>query len=469
MNDLFKCKNCGAPRSYINQYCPICESSGPHIPAGSKTPRSQPAKRKVNSDSSRWDDFLSDEEPVASGRKDTRKKERKRDSFKEHEVSNFADDDKEMRSLWATGSSAKPISKKTWRSIAVAAVTVLALILIVVNRQAIALQVSNAGKWITELATFPPLAVTSPVTPNSTGNNAGADNKTAQISTQTPVTNPVNTAPTTKKPDAPGSSTQTAAQTPATNPANTAVSQPEPAKDTTKPVLVEKPTAQPSDTSATIAWKTDEKSTSFVKYGTDTSYPFPSTEDTHTSTSHSVYITGLTPETTYHYQVISSDESGNTLTSPDNTFTTESRTTAAPYAGSAAPDFTLHDLDGNEISLSQFRGKKVILNFWASWCTPCKIELPHLQATWDKYKESGDVVLLTVAGSQSDEAAIRSYVKDNNYNFTVCLDSDDSTFNRYEIVSIPKTYFLDKGGVIRRLQQGMFTSPGEVEFMLNSY
>ncbi len=77
--------------------------------------------------------------------------------------------------------------------------------------------------------------------------------------------------------------------------------------------------------------------------------------------------------------------------------------------------------------------------------------------------------LLTVAGSQSEEAAIRSYVKDNNYNFTVCLDSDDSTFNRYEIVSIPKTYFIDKGGVIRRVQQGMFTSPGEVEFMLNSY
>jgi peroxiredoxin len=395
---------------------------------------------------------------VVSKRKDTRKKEKKPDSFKEHEVSNSTDDDKEMRSLWATGPSTKRISRKTWRSIAIVAVTVLALILVVANRQAIGLQVSNA---------FQPPAVTAPVTANSTGNNAGADNKTAQVSTQAPATNPATTTP--KKPDVTGSSSQTGAQTPATTPANTGVSQPEPAKDTTKPVLVEKPSAQPGDTSATIAWKTDEKSSSFLKYGTDTSYPFPSTEDVHKTTSHSIYITGLTPDTTYHYQVISSDEAGNTLISGDCTFKTESATNAAPYAGSTAPDFTLKALDGKSVSLSQFRGKKVILNFWASWCSPCKIELPHLQAVWNKYSAGGDVILLTVAGSQSDEDAIRSYVKDNNYNFTVCLDPDDSTFNRYEIVSIPKTYFIDKGGVIRRVQQGMFTSPGEVEFMLNSY
>ncbi|MCX6006726.1 MAG: redoxin domain-containing protein [Chloroflexi bacterium] len=263
-----------------------------------------------------------------------------------------------------------------------------------------------------------------------------------------------------------------AANSPAQSPTateNVTAKQPEPAKDTLEPILLDKPAAQPSDTAVTIAWKTDEKATSQVRYGTDTSYLFPSIEISKTDTSHSVYITGLTPDTTYHFQVISSDESGNTLSSGDYTFRTESVTNAAPYAGSTAPNFTLKTLDGTEVSLSQFRGKKVILNFWASWCTPCKVELPHLQATWDKYKDSGNVMLLTVAGSQSDEDAIRSYVKDKDYNFTVCLDSGDSTFNRYEIVTIPKTYFIDKGGTIKRLQQGMFTSPGEVEFMLNSY
>ncbi len=229
MNDLFKCKNCGAPRSYINQYCPICESSGPHIPAGSKASRSQPVKRKVNPAPSRWDDFMSDEETVVSKRKDTPKKEKKRDSFKQHEEKDSTDDDKEMRSLWTTGRSAKPISRKTWRSIAIAAVAVLALILIVVNLQAIALQFHSAGKWITELMTFHPPAAT---TANTTGNSTGTDNKTAQVSTQAPVTNPASTTPIGKKPDVPNSSNQTGAQTPATNPT-----------DTTRPGWVEKPVA----------------------------------------------------------------------------------------------------------------------------------------------------------------------------------------------------------------------------------
>ena len=440
MNDPYKCRNCGAPRSYISQYCPICESSGPHIPAGSKVTRIRPLKRKRNPDAPWWDDVKPDEITTVNKRKDTSNKEKKRDSFKEHKINNATDNDKEMRSLWATGPSTKPISGKTWRNISIAAIAALALIILAVNRGTILEQVNNVVKWGNELASYSPAAVTSTDTTNSSGNNIITDNKTAQVNTQSPT---------------------------ATE--NITAKLPEPAKDITKPVLLDKPATQPGDTTITITWKTDEKTTSQVNYGTDTSYQFPSIDDIRSSTSHSVYIKGLTPETKYHFQIISSDASGNILDSGDYTFKTESITNAAPYVESMAPDFTLKTLDGTEVSLSQFRGKKVILNFWASWCTPCKEELPHLQATWDKYKDSGDVMFLTVAGSQSEEDVIRSYMKDNGYSFIVCLDSGESTFNRYEIVSIPKTYFIDKGGTIRRLQQGMFTSPGEVEFMLTSY
>lgn len=448
MNDLFKCKNCGAPRKYINQFCPECYSTGPHIPIGSRASRSWPIKRKVNPDTPRWDEVEPDEKTIVNKRKETRKKETKSDSFKEHKVSNTTDDDKDMRSLWSTGPSTKPISGTTWRNISMTVAAVLALGIIALNFSTITEQVVTAknriSSWIT--AHHPDTSATIPTTTATTTSTGLAENNSAASNNPTPI---ITQSPTVTE--------------------NATAKLPEPAKDTTKPVIIGVPDVQPSDTSVTIEWKTDEKSTSLVKYGTDTSYPFPSTEDDHKSTSHSVYITGLTPETNYHYQVISSDEAGNTLTSGDYIFKTASSTNAAPYAGSTAPDFTLHDLEGKEFSLSQFRGKKVILNFWASWCTPCKIELPHLQATWDKYKDSGDVMFLSVAGSQSDESVIRSYMKDNGFNFTVCLDSDDSTFNRYEIVSIPKTYFIDKDGVIRRVQQGMFTSPGEVEFMLNSY
>jgi peroxiredoxin len=226
--------------------------------------------------------------------------------------------------------------------------------------------------------------------------------------------------------------------------------------------------------SVTISWETDENATSFIKYGTDLSLPFPSTEIPQLNTDHSIFITGLIPNTRYHYEIFSTNAAGNTATAggtndDDRTFTTQPASNAAPYAGGVAPDFTLNSLQNNKITLSQYRGKKVILNFWASWCNPCKMELPDLQAMWSKYRSSSDVMVLTVAGSQSDIGVINAFMKQNNFDFIVCLDENDDVFNTYGITSIPKTYFLDKNGVIRKIQQGMFTSPGDVEFMLDSY
>jgi peroxiredoxin len=248
--------------------------------------------------------------------------------------------------------------------------------------------------------------------------------------------------------------------------------------DTQLPVITD--VAYVSGTySVTVSWTTSENASSFIKYGTDLSLTFPSTEVPQLSTEHSIFINGLTPDTRYHYKIFSSDAAGNTATAggtadDDRTFTTQPPSNAAPYSGSMAPDFTLHYLDNNEvsskeISLSQYLGKKVILNFWASWCGPCKMELPHLQAIWTKYRNSSDIMLLTVAGSQSDISVIKDFMAQNNFDFTVCLDENDGVFNTYGISSIPRTYFLDKNGVIRKIQQGMFTSPGEVEFMLDSY
>jgi peroxiredoxin len=243
------------------------------------------------------------------------------------------------------------------------------------------------------------------------------------------------------------------------------------AADTMAPQLVGQSAVSVDDSSATISWTTDEKAKSQVKYGPATGDEFPSMFTDKFSTGHSVFLGGLSPSTTYHFQLISRDASGNTMTktSDDYVFKTEPDTGASPYISSRAPNFTLKNLKGEDVSLSQFRGKKVILNFWASWCTPCKIEIPHFQAVWDKYSGGDEVMLLTVAGSQSEEALIRSFISNGNYTFTVCLDPGEEAFNKYDLTSIPRTYFIDKGGVIRRIQQGMFTGAGELEFMLNSY
>ncbi len=237
------------------------------------------------------------------------------------------------------------------------------------------------------------------------------------------------------------------------------------------PQLAGQPAVSVGDTSATISWRTDEKAKSQVRYGLSTGDEFPSAFTDKFSTGHSVFLSGLSPSTTYHYQLISRDASGNTMTmtSDDFVFKTEPETGASPYMGSRAPNFTLKNLKGEDVSLSQFRGRKVILNFWASWCTPCKVEIPHFQAVWDKYSSGNEIMILTVAGSQSEEELIRSFISNGNYTFMVCLDPGEDAFNKYELTSIPRTYFIDKDGVIRRIQQGMFTGPGELEFMINSY
>ncbi|MBN1691538.1 MAG: redoxin domain-containing protein [Dehalococcoidia bacterium] len=241
------------------------------------------------------------------------------------------------------------------------------------------------------------------------------------------------------------------------------------AADTTEPQLTGERTASAGDTTATISWKTNEKARSQVKYSLGTGYEFHSGFTNDYGDVHSIFLSGLSPNTEYHYQLISRDASGNVMTSGDYTFRTEPETGAAPYMGSKAPNFTLRNLQGETVSLSQFRGQKVILNFWASWCTPCKIEMPHFQTLWARYNPGADFVILSVAGSQSEEALIRDFVTDGNYTFPICLDPGEDAFNKYELTSIPKTYFIDKDGIIRRIQQGMFTGPGEIEFMLNSY
>ena len=241
--------------------------------------------------------------------------------------------------------------------------------------------------------------------------------------------------------------------------------------DTMAPQLVGKPAVSVSDSSATITWTTDEKAKSQIRYGPLTGDEFPSSFTDKFDNGHSVFLSGLSPSTAYHYRLISRDVSGNimTLTSDDYVFKTEAETGASPYIGSRAPNFTLKNLKGEDVSLSQFRGKKVVLNFWASWCTPCKVELPHFQTVWDKFSSGDNVVMLTVAGSQSDEDQIRSFITNGNYTFLACLDPGEDAFNKYELTSIPRTYFIDKDGIIRRIQQGMFTGSGELEFMINSY
>lgn len=117
--------------------------------------------------------------------------------------------------------------------------------------------------------------------------------------------------------------------------------------------------------------------------------------------------------------------------------------------GQAAPDFTLTDQNGDTVQLSDYRGKKVILNFWATWCPPCRAEMPHMQE-FHENNADGDVVILAVNLTAQDngEEAIRSFIDEFGLTFSIPMDETGSTAQTYQIRTVPTTYILDTKGEI---------------------
>ena len=120
-----------------------------------------------------------------------------------------------------------------------------------------------------------------------------------------------------------------------------------------------------------------------------------------------------------------------------------------------ALDFKLKDLNGKEVSLSDYKGKKVFLNFWASWCGPCKAEMPDIEKLYKETKDS-DLVILTVNLGE-DKDTVKSFTDNAKYNFTVLLDLDQSVAAKYKISAIPTSYFIDKEGNIVSTIRGALT------------
>ena len=123
--------------------------------------------------------------------------------------------------------------------------------------------------------------------------------------------------------------------------------------------------------------------------------------------------------------------------------------------GDQAPDFTLKTLDGNTIHLSDFRGKPVFVNFWASWCPPCKAEIPDIEKFYEKYK--GKVTVLGVNLTFNDKMSdIVNLLQADHATYPVLLDEDNShpVTDTYHVDGIPASFFVDKNGVIRDVYVG---------------
>ena len=121
----------------------------------------------------------------------------------------------------------------------------------------------------------------------------------------------------------------------------------------------------------------------------------------------------------------------------------------------SAPDFTVLDKNGNEVNLSDYMGTPVVINFWASWCPPCKAELPDFDKACAEFD---DVVFLMVNltdGKRETKAIVDEFISENGYKFPVYYDTEYSAAYAYNVSSIPATYFIDADGNIAESHIGM--------------
>jgi peroxiredoxin len=125
---------------------------------------------------------------------------------------------------------------------------------------------------------------------------------------------------------------------------------------------------------------------------------------------------------------------------------------AAPAANAVAPDFTLRGADGHNVRLDELRGQVVLVNFWATWCGPCREEMPHLDTLYQKYRKSG-FVLLGVNVDDDPATALATAAK-LNVSFPVLLDTDKKVSKLYDLNTMPSTVVIDRDGKLRFLHRG---------------
>jgi peroxiredoxin len=126
----------------------------------------------------------------------------------------------------------------------------------------------------------------------------------------------------------------------------------------------------------------------------------------------------------------------------------------APKEGFLAPDFSLQTPEGETLTLSELRGQAVLVNLWATWCPPCRSEMPAIQNLYDEYKEQGFMVLAVNMTYQDNPQAVLPFTQENNLTFPILLEETGEMARKYELRSLPSSFFINRKGTIQEVVIG---------------
>lgn len=126
----------------------------------------------------------------------------------------------------------------------------------------------------------------------------------------------------------------------------------------------------------------------------------------------------------------------------------------APREGFLAPDFSLQTPEGKTVRLSELRGQAVLVNLWATWCPPCRSEMPAIQTLYEEYKDQGFEVLAVNMTYQDDPRAVLPFTQENDLTFPILLEETGEMARRYELRSLPSSFFINRAGFIQEVVIG---------------
>jgi len=126
----------------------------------------------------------------------------------------------------------------------------------------------------------------------------------------------------------------------------------------------------------------------------------------------------------------------------------------APQTGFLAPNFTAKTIDGETVSLSDLRGKVILVNIWASWCPPCRVEMPAIEHVYRTYKDRGFLVLAVDSTVQDTAANAQAFVNENQLSFPILMDESGEITRLYRVQSLPSSFFIGPDGIIHEVVIG---------------